>query len=614
MRIQILQKKFITVLVFMLMCICALAETKTVTYTVTSTSSVSVTGDAPVGSSAVYSSTYSTKCQLTSGNSMTLTLSGFAAKVISGLSMSVKSNSSNGAGYMTCSIGSAQVVSIESSAFNNENWYGNWSSLYVDITRPIQNVEVKTGEDVVILIHATTSSLYCQSFTISYWDDGLDDVCSLELSGVSPKIFTQYDSFSYDGIVVYATDVKGKKLDVTEGALFSGYDMSKVGEQNVEVTYKGKNAVCSISVKAAQKASELITGSFLGDKSISYKYFNNLFFDNSIPSCYKGKIANTNTGIAIANFDKSDVKYIASTTSGGYLKSVKIHWNSNTSAKSTIQVYGNNNAYAAPINSSGTKIGTLIGTLQYVDGQSVATLDAKCKYKYFMIVSMESTSYMDAIEIEWLLNPYSRFISSDNLGTICLPYNVGCVTGATVYEIAGKETESEGLPTKVYFEEVSSLTAGHPYIFRATADKQVFDMTGTNVSNITSNRNGLYGTFSDYPFSSDVNFSETNYYIINSDNEIQRASSASGVYANRAFIKMDEVPLYEPSSSKERVLVLDENGYSFEEATDISEIISSQKENDVEIYTLGGVKINDLQRGVNIVRMSDGSVKKVLKR
>ena len=61
----------------------ALAEE--VTYTVSSTSEVTITGSAPKGSSATYSSTYNTKWQLTGGNKMTLTLSGYAGKKITGI-------------------------------------------------------------------------------------------------------------------------------------------------------------------------------------------------------------------------------------------------------------------------------------------------------------------------------------------------------------------------------------------------------------------------------------------------------------------------------------------------------------------------------------------------
>ena len=93
MRKQLLNLKFLLMLCMIFVIgggSVALAEE--VTYTVSSTSEVTITGSAPKGSSATYSSTYNTKWQLTGGNKMTLTLSGYAGKKITGLTMSMKSN------------------------------------------------------------------------------------------------------------------------------------------------------------------------------------------------------------------------------------------------------------------------------------------------------------------------------------------------------------------------------------------------------------------------------------------------------------------------------------------------------------------------------------------
>lgn len=151
--------------------------TATVTYTVTSTSAVSVSGVAPSGSSATYSSTCDTKNQLTGGSSMTLTLSGYKGMIVKGLTLSMKSNSSKGAGYLSVKVGDTTLGSIGSSSsgvkFNTASWYGNWSTSYVDVKPTLSNnaYTIQNGEDLVIVIGATANSLYCQSFTIEYVAD-----------------------------------------------------------------------------------------------------------------------------------------------------------------------------------------------------------------------------------------------------------------------------------------------------------------------------------------------------------------------------------------------------------------------------------------------------------
>ena len=153
------------------------ASKKTVTYTVTSTSAVTASGVAPSGSIATYSSTYSSKYQLTDGKSMTLTLSGYKGMIVKGLTLSMKSNSSSGAGYLSVNAGDQSLGSIGSSSsgvkFSDALWNGEWSTSYVDVTPKLTNsaYTVQKGENLVIVIGATTKSLYCQSFTIEYVAD-----------------------------------------------------------------------------------------------------------------------------------------------------------------------------------------------------------------------------------------------------------------------------------------------------------------------------------------------------------------------------------------------------------------------------------------------------------
>ena len=139
-----------------------------VKYTVSSTSAVIVSGTAPDGSSASYNSTYNNAKQLTSGNSMTLTLSGYEGCTITGLTLSMKSNTEKGAGNMSMKIGSTTAASISTAKFNTSSWYGSWSTSYVDVTPSVTAAIVGKGEKIVITIAATENSLYCQSFTLTY--------------------------------------------------------------------------------------------------------------------------------------------------------------------------------------------------------------------------------------------------------------------------------------------------------------------------------------------------------------------------------------------------------------------------------------------------------------
>lgn len=152
------------------------------TYTVTSSTTIATTGDVPSGSTADYESTYGTKFQLTAGNHMTLTLSGYANYKITGITLSMRSNGSSGAGSFSASVGNTSISSIADAAFSDPIWNGQYTTSYVDITPTITTEKtVGRNEIVELTINATTNSLYCQSFTITYEPGEVASVQSLQI-------------------------------------------------------------------------------------------------------------------------------------------------------------------------------------------------------------------------------------------------------------------------------------------------------------------------------------------------------------------------------------------------------------------------------------------------
>lgn len=149
---------------------------ETVTYTITSSSAVSTSGTAPTGSSATFKNTYTTKDQMIGGETMTLTLSGYAGKSISGITLSMKSNKTAGSGYLSVTAGETQLATIGSSsngiAFEDGLWNGKYTNTYTDVKPSMSNSSyiIQNGENVVIVIGATINSLYCESFTLTYED------------------------------------------------------------------------------------------------------------------------------------------------------------------------------------------------------------------------------------------------------------------------------------------------------------------------------------------------------------------------------------------------------------------------------------------------------------
>ena len=141
------------------------------TYVIASSSSVTTTGLPPQYSTADFVNTYtSNKQQLTGGNSMTLTLHGYTGYKITGITLSMHSNKSSGAGSFSAVAGGSTIASISTNPFNDASWHGDWSQNdFVDVTPTITlQKAIRQGQDVVLTITATVNSLFCQSFTINY--------------------------------------------------------------------------------------------------------------------------------------------------------------------------------------------------------------------------------------------------------------------------------------------------------------------------------------------------------------------------------------------------------------------------------------------------------------
>lgn len=196
---------------------------------------------------------------------------------------------------------------------------------------------------------------------------------------------------------------------------------------------------------------------------------------------------------------------------------------------------------------------------------------------------------------------YSRAVSTGNkYGTVSLPFAAAC-SGAFVYEITGQNND------ELYIKRIDGLMeAGKAYIFcsaenysKNTDPHKVYFYKASSVE-VTEPiiNNGLIGTFTAIkaPLNSYVIYNNDFYYV---DSEVN-------VGANRAYINREEVPHLSTLDAKAVKL-------NFIGGTETSiETVTSSEAEIKEIYTLSGTKVQTLQQGINIVKMSDGSTKKYI--
>ena len=149
-----------------------------VLYSVTSKTTVSASGLIPEGTTATFAQTYSTLSQATSGNSFTLTVSGFAKKtVITGITLHMHSNtgasSSYGKLYYSADEGAnAYLIGSSDTGVQFNKWGNNTTltSTYKDVIIS-DNLSIVVNSSFKLVIQCTNNSLYCDGYAIRYGSD-----------------------------------------------------------------------------------------------------------------------------------------------------------------------------------------------------------------------------------------------------------------------------------------------------------------------------------------------------------------------------------------------------------------------------------------------------------
>ena len=127
---------------------------------------------------------------------------------------------------------------------------------------------------------------------------------------------------------------------------------------------------------------------------------------------------------------------------------------------------------------------------------------------------------------------YTRTVPEGDYGTICLNFGAKLYTGATFYEVAGKEGN------KVVFDEVTELVAGMPYIFMANATEIKVVEGDITEATTAGKHNSLQGTFTQINPAED-NILVGNYMVVN--NSIKKCGINCGLKENRAYFIATEL-------------------------------------------------------------------------
>lgn len=143
-----------------------------------------------------------------------------------------------------------------------------------DEDAPTEGETVAKSSDYTISdLNNNSVSIYClgtdnkarleiAAIEVKYSGTAVAELKSIEISGTYPTEFTQGDEFSHEGMTVTANYSDETNKDVTSEAIFTGYDMSKSGEQTVTVSYteEGITMTATYTISVARKLTSAAEG------------------------------------------------------------------------------------------------------------------------------------------------------------------------------------------------------------------------------------------------------------------------------------------------------------------------------------------------------------------
>lgn len=180
-------------------------------------------------------------------------------------------------------------------------------------------------------------------------------------------------------------------------------------------------------------------------------------------------------------------------------------------------------------------------------------------------------------------------VSSAGWATLILPFNAEIPEGVTVY---GSDMIDGDL---LKLTEAESIVANTPYLVNGTEGTYNFSGYGLADKDSYADGNGFVGTYVDYA-------TTVGDYVL------QKQGNAVAFYivgeSAQPTVKPYRCYLTAPASEIKAFFIFDDG------ATGINGVDAADAEIEA-IYTINGVKVNSLQKGLNIVKMSNGKTQKV---
>ncbi len=269
--------------------------------------------------------------------------------------------------------------------------------------------------------------------------------------------------------------------------------------------------------------------------------------------------------------------------------------------------------------------GTATITATAADGKG-AYAECKVNVIYNTITLTDaSSSYSNATEATANTIKYTRTFNSTNWQALYVPFSMKYSDWNNDFEVAAinnvhqYDDDDNGIFDRTELEIVKvksgSLKANTPYLIKpkTTGTKTITinnaTLKKTEVNSIyCASVNTMYTFTGTYSTISGATMISNGYYGMGGGELVQAEDNDASLGAFRWYLKIENKEEGSYAPGKITVLCLDD-----EMATGIDENVIDVENKVVGIYDANGRKINEMRNGLNIVKYSDGSTKKIMK-
>lgn len=233
--------------------------------------------------------------------------------------------------------------------------------------------------------------------------------------------------------------------------------------------------------------------------------------------------------------------------------------------------------------------GVLANSKNVMVGTTIANLSLTDNYPFVVPESATATAAS-----------YSRNMTSQ-YGTICLPYAVSTPTNAKFYTLGAMDTE-----TVTLVKVEGTLAAGTPVIVEKTSGTSISAAGSGALAVAGDATQGALQAYGSYVSTTVTPSDYSGYSIyalatVDDEQALWQTSNAINVKPFRAYFVSTT-----PSSAKLR-FVSEEEG-----ATAIEALTGEGNASVVGIFSVNGTRQNSLQKGINVVKLSDGRTQKIM--